>query len=79
MIIFNALWEKVLEVCTVWLPCWCFGHKIWLVYCEVASDLPSPKSHSTLEMALKPSHLCIYIATTPMENPLPIQALESKN
>jgi hypothetical protein len=30
-------------------------------------------------MALKPSHLCIYIATTPMENPLPIQALESKN
>jgi hypothetical protein len=30
-------------------------------------------------MALKPSHLCIYIASTPMENTLPIQALGSKN
>jgi len=30
-------------------------------------------------MALKPSHLCIYIDNTPMENPLPIQALGSKN
>lgn len=30
-------------------------------------------------MVLKPLHLCVYIDSTPMENPLPIQALGSKN
>lgn len=80
MIIFNVLWENVLEVGTVWLPCWCFRHKIWLVYCVVASDLHFPFNSSciVIEMALKPSHLFIYTDGTPMVNPLPIQALGSK-
>jgi hypothetical protein len=53
---------------------------VWSTF-VVASNLHFPFNSSciVIEMALKPSHLFIYTDGTPMVNPLPIQALGSKN